>query len=51
MVGSKLLVDERIILKINLKEIWFEDVDWINLAQDRDSWWALVNTVISLLVP
>jgi len=26
-------------------------VDWIHLTQDRDQWWALVNTVMSLWVP
>jgi len=26
-------------------------VDWINLAQNRDKWWALVNTVMKLRVP
>jgi hypothetical protein len=29
----------------------WEDVDWIHLAQDRDQWWALVNTVMNLQVP
>jgi len=28
-----------------LKEMWWEIVDWIHLAQDRDQWLALVNTV------
>jgi hypothetical protein len=26
------------------------DVDWIHLAQDRDQWRALLNTVVNLLV-
>jgi hypothetical protein len=36
----------------NIKmEIRFGDVDWIHLAQDRDRWRALVNTVMNLWVP
>jgi hypothetical protein len=31
---------------MDLKEILWEDVDWINLAEDRENWWALVNAVI-----
>jgi hypothetical protein len=38
-------------IKMNLSEIGFEDVDWIHLAQDRDRWRALVNTVMNLRVP
>jgi hypothetical protein len=38
-------------VKIDLREIGFGDVDWIHLAEDRDRWWALVNTVMNLLVP
>jgi len=29
------------IFKIDLKEIGCKGVDWIDLAQDRDSWWGL----------
>jgi hypothetical protein len=36
---------------VDLREIGFGDVDWINLAQDRDRWRALVNTVMNLRVP
>jgi hypothetical protein len=36
---------------MDLREIGFGDVDWINLAQDRDRWQALVNTVMNLRVP
>jgi hypothetical protein len=38
-------------IKMNVREIGWEGVDWINLAQDRDQWWALVNTVMYLQVP
>jgi len=29
---------------MNLRGIWWEVVDCIHLTQDRDHWWALVNT-------
>jgi hypothetical protein len=38
-------------IKMDLGEIGFGVVDWIHLAQDRESWRALVNTVMSLRVP
>jgi hypothetical protein len=36
---------------MDLREIGFEDVDWIDLAEDRDMWRTLVNTVINLRIP
>jgi hypothetical protein len=30
-------------IKKNLKEVGCGGIDWIDLAQDRDRWWALVN--------
>jgi hypothetical protein len=36
---------------MNLREICWEGVDWMQLAQDRDQWRALVKTVMSLQVP
>jgi hypothetical protein len=36
---------------MDLRETGFGDVDWIDLAQDRDRWRALVNTVMNLRVP
>jgi hypothetical protein len=33
-------------IKMDLKEIGWDDMDWIDLAQDREQWKALVNTVM-----
>jgi hypothetical protein len=38
-------------IKMDLREIGFGNVDWIHLAQDRDRWRTLLNTVMSLRVP
>jgi hypothetical protein len=38
-------------IKMDLREMGFGDVDWVHLAQDRDRWRALVNTVMNLRVP
>jgi len=38
-------------IKINLREIGSEVVDWMHLAEDRDPWRALVNMVINFQIP
>jgi hypothetical protein len=38
-------------IRMDLREIQWEDVDWIYLAKDRDQWQALVTTVINRQVP
>ena len=37
-------------IKIGLREVEW-GMDWIDLAQDRDRWWVLVNGVMNLWVP
>jgi hypothetical protein len=37
-------------IRMDLREIGWGSVDWIQLAQDRDQWQALVNTVMNLRV-
>ena len=46
----RLVLDGRIILKWIFKK-WNGGMDWIDMAQDRDRWRALVNAVMNLLVP
>jgi hypothetical protein len=37
-------------IKMNIKEIWLEGVDWINLAQNMDRSQAVVNMIMKLKV-
>jgi hypothetical protein len=37
-------------IRVDLRAIGLGSVDWIQLAQDRDRWWALVNTVMNFRV-
>jgi len=38
-------------IRLDLREIGWEDVDWMQLVQDRYQSRALLNTVMSLRVP
>jgi hypothetical protein len=38
-------------IKIDVREIGWDGMDWIDLAEDRDQWGAPVNTIMNLCVP
>jgi hypothetical protein len=38
-------------IKMDLREIGWSGMDWIDLAQDRNQWKVLVNTVMNLRIP
>jgi hypothetical protein len=38
-------------ITVDLREIGWDGVEWIDMAEDRDQWRALVNTVLNLQVP
>ena len=38
-------------IKMDLQEVECGGMDWIDVAQERDRWWALVNGVTNLGVP
>jgi len=37
-------------IRMDLRETGWEGVDWMHLAQDRDQWRALVNTVMNVRI-
>jgi hypothetical protein len=38
-------------IKMGLQEVGWGGTNWIDLADDRDRWWALVNALMNLRVP
>jgi hypothetical protein len=38
-------------IEIDIREIGWDSMDWLDLVQDSDQWRALVNTVINLRIP
>jgi hypothetical protein len=38
-------------IKINLRDIGWGHMEWIDLVQDKDKWRAFVNTVVNFRVP
>jgi hypothetical protein len=38
-------------IKVDLREIGWDGMDWMDVAQERDQWRALVNTVMKFRVP
>jgi hypothetical protein len=38
-------------IKMNLRDIGWGGIDWIDVAQDRDQWGVLVNVVMNFRVP
>jgi hypothetical protein len=38
-------------IKVDLKKLGLDGMDWIDLVQNRDQWRALVNPVMNLQVP
>jgi hypothetical protein len=39
------------IIRMCLGDIYWEDVNWMHLVQDKDNWRALVSTIMNLRVP
>jgi hypothetical protein len=38
-------------IKMDLREIGWDGINWINLTQNRDQWRALANTIMNFRVP
>ena len=38
-------------IKVDIREVGCGGMDWIDLSEDRNSWWAHVNAVINFWAP
>ena len=38
-------------IKMDLQEVGCGGMDWMDMALDRDRWWALANAIMNLRVP
>jgi hypothetical protein len=38
-------------IRMNLRRVGWDDVDWIGMARDRNRWRAVVNSVLNRRVP
>jgi hypothetical protein len=38
-------------IKMDLQQVGWGGMDWIDMARDRDRWWAVVSAVMNLRVP
>jgi len=36
---------------MDLQDVRWGSMDWIDMAQDRDRWWAVVNAVMNFRIP
>jgi hypothetical protein len=50
-VEKRLLGRQKDNIRMDLKGIGWDGVNWIRLAQDRDQWRGLVNVVMNLRLP
>jgi hypothetical protein len=48
--AEEIIIDTKINIRMDHREIEQEGVDWIQLTQDEDQWRDVVNAVMSLLV-